>query len=85
MQSVCDDEQPHVSNDTPFSESAFKTMKHRPVPVEKMLADGLPCRTGDLAVGPLALPADVLQVEYVRYYNAARLHQGLVSFVGEAP
>lgn len=56
---------PHVSNDNPFSESQFKTMKYRP---------GFPSRFGSIQ------DARVFAVDFFRWYNEEHRHSGIALY-----
>jgi hypothetical protein len=53
---------PHVSNDTPYSEAQFKTLKYRP---------GFPDRFGSIQ------DARALCQQFFGWYNAAHRHAGI--------
>jgi len=56
---------PHVSNDNPFSESQFKTMKYRPE---------YPSRFGSIQ------DARVFAVDFFRWYNEGHRHSGIALY-----
>jgi len=56
---------PHVSNDNPFSESQFKTMKYRP---------GYPSRFGSIQ------DARAFAVDFFRWYNEEHRHSGIALY-----
>lgn len=56
---------PHVSNDNPFSESQFKTMKYRPE---------YPIRFGSIQ------DARVFAVDFFRWYNEEHRHSGIALY-----
>ena len=56
---------PHVSNDNPFSESQFKTMKYRP---------GFPKNFGCIE------DARAFSVEFFRWYNQSHRHSGVALY-----
>ncbi len=56
---------PHVSNDNPFSESQFKTMKYRPE---------YPSRFGSIQ------DARAFAVDFIRWYNEEHRHSGVALY-----
>jgi putative transposase len=60
---------PHVSNDNPFSEAGFKTLKYRP---------DFPSRFGSLE------DARAYCVDFFAWYNAEHYHSGIGSLTPEA-
>lgn len=60
---------PHVSNDNPFSEAAFKTLKYRP---------DFPARFGSLE------DARAYSVDFFAWYNAEHYHSGIALQTPEA-